>query len=65
MAKQSKEERNLEYRQRVQSYLISREFISSLYHEGFITEIEFHLLNLELLMKYGISLNSVFNSKKI
>ena len=65
MAKQSKEERILEYRQRVQSYLISREFISSLYHEGFITEIEFHLLNLKLLMKYKISLNSVFNSKKI
>ena len=65
MAKQSKEERNLEYRLRVQSYLISREFISSLYHEGFITEIEFHLLNLKLLMKYRISENSVFNSKKI
>lgn len=51
MAKQSKEERNLEYRQRVQSYLISGEFISSLYHKGFITKIEFHLLNLKLLMK--------------
>ena len=65
MAKQSKEERNLEYRQRVQSYLIGGEFISSLYQKGFITKIEFHLLNLKLLMKYRISLNSVFNSKKI
>ena len=65
MTKQSKEERNKEYRERVQNYLISIEFLSNLYHDGFITEIEFHLLNLKLLMKYRISEKSIFNSKKV
>lgn len=54
-----------DYRQRVQNYQISREFFASLYRDEFITEIEFHLLNLKLLMKYGLSEKSVFNRKEI
>lgn len=54
-----------DYRKRVQSYQISREFFASLYHDGFITEIEFHLLNLILLMKYELPEKSVFNKKEI
>lgn len=65
MVKQSKEEGNKGYRERVQNYLISREFLSSLYHDDFITELESHLLNLKLLMKYRISEKSVFNNKKV
>ena len=53
------------YRQRLQNYIISREFFASLYREGFITEIEFHFINLQLLMKYDLPEKSVYNTKDI
>ena len=52
-----------EYRKRVQNYRISREFFESLYREGIIEEIDFYELNIKLLKKYRIPLNSVFNTK--
>ena len=52
-----------EYRKRVQNYQISREFFESLYREGIIEEIVFYELNINLLKKYRIPFNSVFNTK--
>ena len=52
-----------EYRKRVQNYRISREFFESLYREGIIEEIDFYELNIKLLKKYRIPINSVFNTK--
>lgn len=53
-----------DYRKRVQNYQISREFFESLYQEGLIDEIDFDIINLQLLKKYGLSERSVFNAKK-
>ena len=53
------------YRKRVQDYMTSREYFAGLFHEGFITEIEFHYLNLQLLMKYHLPEKSVFNQKDL
>lgn len=53
-----------DYRKRVQNYQISREFFENLYQEGLIDEIDFDIINLQLLKKYGLSERSVFNAKK-
>ena len=52
-----------DYRKRLQNYRISREFFESLYREGIIEEIVFYELNINLLKKYRIPFNSVFNTK--
>lgn len=53
-----------DYRKRLQNYRISREYFESLYREGVIEEIDFDIINLQLLKKYGLSERSVFNAKK-
>ena len=52
-----------DYKKRLQNYRISREFFESLYREGIIEEIDFYELNIKLLKKYRIPINSVFNTK--
>ena len=52
-----------DYRKRLDQYRVSREFFANLFREGWITETEFEYLNHYLLIKYRISVKTVFNIK--
>lgn len=52
-----------DYRKRLNQYRVSREFFANLFREGWITETEFEYLNHYLLIKYRISVKTVFNIK--
>ena len=52
-----------DYRKRLIQYRVSREFFANLFREGWITETEFEYLNHYLLIKYRISVKTVFNIK--
>lgn len=52
-----------DYRKRLNQYRVSREFFANLFREGWIAETEFEYLNHYLLIKYRISVKTVFNIK--
>lgn len=49
---------------RLNQYRVSRDFFANLFREGWITETEFEYLNHYLLIKYSISVKTVFNKKE-
>lgn len=53
-----------DYHKRLNQYRVSRDFFANLFSEGWISETEFEYLNHYLLMKYRISVKTVFNVKK-
>ena len=54
-----------DYRNRLNQYRVSREFFVNLFRDGRIIETEFEYLNHYLLIKYRISVKTVFNKKEM